>query len=223
MAAVKVILVAAFVALLYKETKAFCDRDSECPGLQTCCNSICRYSCSLGNVCAAKSDCIDSYCCNSFCRKTCIGQFCTSNSQCGHPSNYCCNDECQAHNCSGLSCSLNSQCGGKLYCCGDGKCHDNCIGHRCTLNSNCGDENEYCCGDKCQKGRCSGLATWVIILIVSCVLGGITTLVFAVFCYYKSYRRQRTPGLIVQSSSTMVDISNTNLANLQFVPPKGTK
>ena len=135
-------------------------------------------------------------------------------------------NEC-AYSCVGKSCDSNSDCGGD-YCCNN-ICRSSCSGYSCILDSDCGD-NGYCCDYSCQTGTCfSGLHAmhgWIIAVIVLSILGFVGTIAGVLLCVYCSYRRSRSPGLIVNGAplatvpaTTMVAGSNCSYAQDQGPPP----
>lgn len=105
-------------------------------------------------------------------------------------------NEC-AYSCVGKSCDSNNDCGDD-YCC-DNICRTSCLGYSCILHSDCGGENEFCCNYSCQKGTCD-LPAWIIVVIVLSVLGAVGTFVGIVACVYCSYKRSRSPGIILSGA-----------------------
>ena len=92
----------------------------------------------------------------------CIGQSCSSSSDCGY-SEKCCRQTsvgiCHSKTtpCLGDYCSSNTQCPSNSVCC-DLICvpGNSCIGRSCLLQSECG-LDESCCNDVCVQGKdCSG-------------------------------------------------------------------
>ena len=93
----------------------------------------------------------------------CIGQSCSSSSDCGNSWEKCCRQtsvgtcHLKTTTCLGDYCSSSSQCPRNSVCC-DSRCVQgkNCIGRSCVLQSDCG-FHESCCNDWCVQGKdCSG-------------------------------------------------------------------
>ena len=130
--------------------------------------------------------------------------------------------EC-AYSCVGKSCDSNSDCGDD-YCCNN-ICRSSCSGDSCLTDSDCDGDSEFCCEYSCQIGTC-GLHGWIIAVIVLSILGVVGTIVGVFFCVYCSYRRSRSPGLIVNGAplaaapaTTMVAGPNCSYAQGQGPPP----
>ena len=92
----------------------------------------------------------------------CIGQSCSSSSDCGY-SEKCCRQtsvgicHLKRETCLGDYCSSNTQCPRNSVCCRS-RCvqGNNCIGRSCVLQSGCGFD-ESCCNDLCVFGKdCHG-------------------------------------------------------------------
>ena len=92
----------------------------------------------------------------------CIGQSCSSSSDCGY-SEKCCRQtsvgicHLKRETCLGDYCSSNTQCPRNSVCCRS-RCvpGNNCIGRSCVLQSSCGFD-ESCCNDLCVFGKdCHG-------------------------------------------------------------------
>ena len=92
----------------------------------------------------------------------CIGQSCSSSSDCGY-SEKCCRQTSvgichfKTTPCLGDYCSSNTQCPSNSVCC-DSRCvpGNNCVGRTCVLQSGCGFD-ESCCNDVCVQAKdCSG-------------------------------------------------------------------
>ncbi|CAB4038599.1 Hypothetical predicted protein [Paramuricea clavata] len=140
-------------------------------------------------------------------------QGCYSDSDCFSSFEKCCkprwsSNEC-AYSCAGKSCNSNTDCGSE-YCCNN-VCRGSCSGYSCILDSDCGGYNEYCCNYTCKTGTC-GLASWIVAVIVLCILGGVATIVGIVLCVYCSNRR-RSPGLVV----TAVPVATVPTTSMSMV------
>ena len=92
----------------------------------------------------------------------CIGQSCSSSSDCGY-SEKCCRQtsvgicHLKRETCLGDYCSSNTQCPRNSVCC-NSRCvlDNNCIGRSCVLQSDCG-FGESCCDHLCVNGKdCHG-------------------------------------------------------------------
>ena len=99
MALLKIVLFATVYAVFYRRTEACVSHDG-CPGLNLCCNYVCRSSC-INHSCILNSNCgDDSYCCYDTCQASCVGRSCKFDMDCGAPNELCCYDTCQVGTCS---------------------------------------------------------------------------------------------------------------------------
>ena len=113
-----------------------------------------------GNFCETNKDCVSAYrpfCClnrpnlhRRRCRANCIGQYCTSDSDC-HGLNECCGvlNQCTTYGCPS-ECKANDNCNSGTYCCQKGKiteksvCLPSCVGEFCRYDTDCGGPHECC-------------------------------------------------------------------------------
>lgn len=147
-----------------------------------------------------------------FCGQTQVQGDCDSDYDCFPNFQECCKpiwgrSKC-ADSCVGKSCNHNTDCGSGEYCCNN-VCRGSCLGYSCVLDSDCRGYNEYCCNYSCEKGTC-GLASWIVAVIVLCILGGVATIVGIVLCVHCSNRR-RSPGLVV-TAARVVTVPTTTMS-----------
>ena len=112
-----------------------------------------------GNFCETNKDCVSAYrqfCCRNRpnlrrrCRANCIGQYCTSDSDC-YGRNECCGvlNQCTTYGCPS-ECKANYNCNSGTYCCQKRKiteksvCLPSCVGEFCRSDTDCGGPHECC-------------------------------------------------------------------------------
>lgn len=96
---VQFLKIVLFTAVFYRGTEACVSHDG-CPGLNLCCNYVCRSTCA-NHSCILNSNCGgDFYCCYDTCQTSCVGHSCKFDMDCGAPNEYCCYDTCQVGTCS---------------------------------------------------------------------------------------------------------------------------
>ena len=155
----------------------------------------------LGDYCSSNTQCPrNAVCCNSRCvpGNSCIGRSCVLQSECGFDES-CCNDLCvYGKDCSGQGCTDNFDCSGGQVCCGQ-KCANgtNCIAQSCSKSSDC-QILESCCSGTCQGSNCNiDINQYIIIgVTAACVVTVIA--VIAIFGY--SYNRRRQQRLMAFSN-----------------------
>ena len=101
MALERALMLTLFVVLC-QEIKG-CNVDSDCLGSLVCCYNFCVSNCVGPKSCVLNSDCNglngDYYCCDGICLTGCAGSDCSSDSDCGGPNEYCCDNTCGTERC----------------------------------------------------------------------------------------------------------------------------
>ncbi|KAL9972170.1 hypothetical protein ACROYT_G018426 [Oculina patagonica] len=123
---------------------------------------------------------------------TCVGQYCSSDSDCSSGES-CCNGEC--------------------------KYSSDCFGYSCSSNSDCGSW-ESCCNGKCQYSSDDCIDSTAAV-IAGAVIGSLVFICAISMCIFFVHRRQRTIryGRVIEGQRVTATTVTTAGANVQSNPP----